>query len=340
MKYLIYILVMITFFSCKKKQTTEPITTNPPLYSLQYSTIGKKLYNFATPKQCIGADALHVYAAGSSDMKTWNMDIAREFVGNMKEQPINGYPVHATNGDWLHSLQEVVDSNRANNLITIICPFRWDGQTNTDFTGVSPGQAVWYTDYKIKMQEWATWFKSQPDVWLEVWNEPYRYDRADGYTDDVWYNDMNDMVSTIRGTGNTNIVLVPCCEQGQDESVLTNKGISFLADKYNILFDVHAYEKWLQVSNTNMGNRLQQLQQNNLPVLFGEVAPLNTSGLMNPQPFLDSVYNRGMSVAAWAWKYDGTDTDALLNAQGLPNDNSNNNWGSTYKTLCLKVRKP
>jgi mannan endo-1,4-beta-mannosidase len=74
--------------------------------------------------------------------------------------------------------------------------------------------------------------------------------------------------------------------------------------------------------------------------LFGEVAPINTNGLMNPLPFLDSIYNRGMSVAAWAWKYDDSATDALLNAQGLPNDNNNNNWGSTYKALCLKIRKP
>jgi mannan endo-1,4-beta-mannosidase len=329
---------MVTIFSCKKKQPADPITPSPPLYSLQYSTVGKKIYNFANPKQYIGANALHVYSAGSSDMKTWNMDIVREFVGNMKEQPINGYPVHAANGDWLHSLQAVVDSNRKNNFITIFCPFRWNGITNTDFTGVSPRQAYWYNDYKIKMQEWAAYFKNQPNVWLEVWNEPYRYDRADGYTDDIWYNDMNDMVSVIRGTGNTNIILVPCCEQGQDESVLNNKGAPFLTNKYNILFDVHAYEKWLQVSNTNMGSRLQQLQQNNFPIIFGEVAPLNTNGLMNPKPFLDSIYKRGMSVAAWAWKYDGTDTDALLDINGNPNNNNNNNWGSIYKSLCLSIR--
>jgi hypothetical protein len=51
-------------------------------------------------------------------------------------------------------------------------------------------------------------FKNQPDVWIEVWNEPYRYDRADGYTDAIWITDMNEMV-LIRDTGNQNIIVVP-----------------------------------------------------------------------------------------------------------------------------------
>jgi mannan endo-1,4-beta-mannosidase len=61
---------------------------------------------------------------------------------------------------------------------------------------------------------------------------------------------------------------------------------------------------------------------------------------MNTAPFLDSIYNRGISTCAWVWKYDGADTDALLNAQGQPNNNTNNNWGDMYKTLCLKPRNP
>ena len=52
---------------------------------------------------------------------------------------------------------------------------------------------------------------------------------------------------------------------------------------------------------------------------------------------LNELYNRGKSVCAWAWKNDETDTDALLTTGGLPN---NNNWGSTYKELASRARKP
>ncbi len=342
---ILFICTAILLINCNKK-STDTVQENPTLVTnlidttKPFSIVNNKIYRYANPIQLFGANVLHTYSAGSSDMSNWRLDIAREFVGNVKEQPINGYPIQDANGVYLHSLQAVVDSNRKGNRITIICPFRWNGISNTDFTGTRPALTYWYADLKIKLQQWAIQFKTQEDVWIELWNEPYRYDRADGYTDDIWLTDMNDLLAAIRNTGNKNIVLVPCAEQGQDESVLINKGNAFLAGKSNILFDVHAYEKWLLVSNANMGGRLQLLKEKKLPVFFGELAPMNAALLMNPAPFLDSVYKRGLSCTPWLWKYDANDVDALLTAQGLPNDNNNNNWGTAYKTICFKVRNP
>jgi mannan endo-1,4-beta-mannosidase len=344
MKYslLIILFVCTIICACKKKTTEqETVVIVEPIYTDPFTIVGNKIYNYNNRVQLIGTNAFHSFgASASNDMTAWNIDIVREFVGNVKEQPISGYPIQDANGSWLHSLQAVADSNRKNNKVTIICPFRWNGQANTDFTGKRPTLTSWYNDYKIKLALWATHFKNQPDVWIELWNEPYRFDRTDGYTDDIWLSDMNDLTTVIRNAGNKNIVLVPCAEQGQDESVLNNKGLGFLLNKSNIIFDVHAYEKWLLVSSVAMSNRLQQLKQNNLPIFFGEVAPMNAGILMNPKPFLDTIHNRGISVTAWVWKYDSNDQDALLNAQSLPNDNNNNNWGSTYKSICLKLRKP
>jgi mannan endo-1,4-beta-mannosidase len=332
----IIIFSAVLFFSCKKQIQAS----TPELYTDEYSVVDNKIFNYKNPLQLIGANALHVFSAGSSDMNKWNIDIAREFVGNVKECPLTGNVLLDATGAYLHPLQSVVESNRKNKRITIICPFRWDGFIATDFAGKMPRKTFWWNDLKIKLQQWAVYFKDQHDVWIELWNEPYRYDRADGYSDDIWLNDMNELTAIIRNTGNKNIIVVPCAEQGQDETVLNNKGAAFLKDKSNIIFDIHAYEKWLLVSKLEMGNRLQLLQQNKLPVFFGETAPLNAGVLMDTKPFLDSLYNRGLSVCAWVWKNDGNDTDALLDAQGLPNNKNNNQWGSTYKTLCLKVRKP
>jgi len=142
---------------------------------------------------------------------------------------------------------------------------------------------------------------------------------------------MNALVSVVRNAGNNNIVVVPCAEAGQDESVLNNVGQSFLTGKTNILFDVHAYEKWLLVPKITMGSRLQQLKQNNLPVFFGETAPMNAQDLMNPAAFLDSAYSKNIGAFAWLWKKSSTDKDALLDDAGLPNNNNNNNWGTLFK---------
>ncbi|MBP6182630.1 cellulase family glycosylhydrolase [Flavobacterium sp.] len=336
----VQVLLLIIFslnilFSCKKDEL--PISNNS---SQKYTTSGSKILFQAQPIQLLGANAFHVFSAGSTDMNSWNIDIAREFIGNIKETQLQGNPIKDTNGAYLYSLQSIIDSNRLNNRITIICGFGWDGKNETEFTGKSPATTAWWNDYKIKLKEWATYFKDQPDVWIEVWNEPYRYDRADGYTDAIWMNDMNEMVGIIRNTGNKNIILVPCAEQGQDETVLINKGNEFLANKSNIIYDIHAYEKWLLDNNTSINNRLEQLKLKNIPVIFGETAPMNAGVLMNPKSFLDIIYNRGLSLCAWTWKKDENDTDALLTATGLPNDNNNNNWGTTYKNLTTKVRNP
>ena len=178
MKFLIStLLILLTLTACKEEtQTTFP--TNK--FSNAFSVIeGKIIYN-EEPIQLIGANAFHVFGAGGSDMKRWNLDIAREFVGNVAESPLSGFPILDATGAYLHSLQAVVDSNRSDGRITIICPFGWNGADSTLFTGRMPSSTFWWEPFKSKLQEWAVHFKDQPDVWLEVWNEPYRFDRADG----------------------------------------------------------------------------------------------------------------------------------------------------------------
>ncbi len=334
----IFVLAFPILISCSRSETVVT-----PVPQTGYAISGVKILNSGKPIQLIGANAFHSFGASSAindDMKSWNLDIAREFIGNIKENPINGDAIQDSNGSWLHSLQKIVDGNRLNNRITILCAFGWDGTSATLFTGKMPTQTTWFTDYKTKLQSWAIQFKNQSDVWLEVWNEPYRFDRTDGYTDDIWRNDMNEMVANIRNTGNKNIILIPCAEQSQDESVLINKGASFLANKTNILFDIHAYEKWLLATNINITSRLDNLQTNNLPVIFGETAPINAGVLMNPEFLVNQLYNRGKSVCAWTWKYDENDKDALLTLAGLPNNTNNNNWGTTFKNLSSKARNP
>jgi len=333
--YVVLIASLNIFFSCKKDELPTP--NNSPQ---KYTISGSKILSNAQTIQLIGANAFHIFSAGSTDMNSWNIDIAREFIGNIKETRLQGNPIKDSNGAYLYSLQSIIDANRLHNRITIICAFGWDGKNESEFTGKSPTKTIWWNDYKIKLKEWAIYFKDQPDIWIEVWNEPYRYDRADGYSDLVWMNDMNEMVGIIRNTGNQNIILVPCAEQGQDESVLLNKGNAFLTDKSNIIYDIHAYEKWLLDTDSSINNRLEQLKLKNIPILFGETAPMNAGILMNPVSFLDIIHSRGLSVCAWVWKYDKNDQDALLTADGTPNDTNNNNWGSTFKKLATKPRNP
>jgi mannan endo-1,4-beta-mannosidase len=281
-----------------------------------------------------GANALHVFGGSSSDMNSWGVDIVREFIGNMRDTPLTGYPINVS-GTYLYSLQNIVNDNRANGKVTILCPFGWDGTSATEFLGQNPSKTAWWKSYKTKFKTIADQFKNQPDVWFEVWNEPYWYDRSHGYSDALWLSDMKVMVDNIRSTGATNIVLVPGAETGQDEKVLLTKGPSLLVGRSNVGFDIHAYEKWLGDTQGSVENRIQAVKNARLAMLFGEVAPLNAGSLMNPTNFLAAARAQSSTVSAWLWKYDETDLDALLNADGTPNNNNNNNWGSTYRDFTL-----
>ncbi|MCA0131468.1 cellulase family glycosylhydrolase [Winogradskyella alexanderae] len=325
-----FCILLLVLSSC----TSNDINTTNNSYKIHGKSI---LYN-KEPIQFVGANALHSFAVGSADMVSWNLNISREFIGNMNENPIVGSPIQDSNGQFLYSLQSIVDDNRSNNLVTILTPFGWDGTEEKLLTGKFPTETAFWSDFKLKLELWSTHFKDQSDVWIEVWNEPFIYDRSDGYTDSIWKSTMNELYTVVRSTGNDNIILIPCAEQGQDESVLLHSGANFLVNKKNVLYDIHAYEKWLLDTPNNINVRINALIELNVPVFFGEVAPVNSGVLMNPQYFLNVIHAHNMSFAAWLWKYDESDQDALLTAEGLPNNYNNNNWGSLYNEIALRAR--
>jgi mannan endo-1,4-beta-mannosidase len=265
MKNFIFITILVlTLVSCSKSENGAV-----PILKSEYTISGDKILNSGKPIQLIGANAFHSFGASTTSndaMKSWNIDIARVHWKHKRKSDFR-QPNSGLKRKLVAFVTKIVDGNRLNNRITILCAFGWDGKSTNLFTGTMPKQTSWWSSYKLILQNWAIQFKNQPDVWIEVWNEPYRYDRADGYTDAIWITDMNEMVA-IRDTGNQNIIVVPVAEQGQDESVLLNKGTGFLKNKTNILYDIHAYEKWLLDSETNINNRLELLKQKNLPIFW------------------------------------------------------------------------
>ena len=77
----------------------------------------------------------------------------------------------------------------------------------------------------------------------------------------------------------------------------------------NILFDLHAYEKWMMGTALDEGTlaaRLQALRDGGFAVLFGECGVINSSGLMSGFTlFLDAMLQSNFPTLAWLWKYDG-----------------------------------
>lgn len=336
--YLCFILVV----ACSKTSEERGVAieqSNPENTSNSFKIQGAQILLNGNPVHFKGVNALQAFGlTDAALMNEWNIEIVREFIGNLREQPIEGDAILASDGVWYHSLKKIVEQNRANKKITILCPFGWvnDSGQHTLFTGLNPSSQEFFEAYKAKMKSIATYFKSQSDVWIEVWNEPYHWNNENGYDHDLWYADMTEMVANLRAVeGFTNIIVVPGNEQGQAETVLLEKAAQFSSENNNVIYDLHAYEKWLENSDQNsIVNRIQRLTAARIPILFGEVGIQNVGDVMPVQHFLSAVNYTQITTMAWLWNQNSEDNSALLNDIGQPNNTDQNNfWGSTFRTF-------
>jgi mannan endo-1,4-beta-mannosidase len=311
-----------------------PTPVVPPSTSV-FAVAGGQILKNGRPVTVAGANALHVYGGNSDDMPAWRVGIVREFIRNLNDQPITGGAVYSnTNKAYFHSLRTVVENNRRNGLITILCPFGWD---TLEVLGLNPSQQSFYVPFKAKMRAIAAEFRNEPDVWIEVWNEPYYFTGGQGYSDALWLSDMQDMVDNIR-VASGSIVLVPGAETGQTEGVILSRGAELMAGRSNIVFDLHAYEKWLNGSTpASITARIRALKAAGAAVIFGETSPYNAGPIMDVSLILNAAVAERVGVLAWVWKTDESDRAALQTSTGQPNDAGNANWGSTFRAYLQQI---
>lgn len=340
--FLLLVLCPLIILSCGEDDQVNPNTDGqlPPVPAVldgPYTIEGASILKSGLPVHYKGVNSLQTFGLGNADlMNEWKVEIVREFIGNLREQPISSDAIQASDGVWYHGLQKIADRNRANNKITIFCPFGWVDEAGQQqlFTGLNPSDQPFYEVYKQKMKDIAEQFKDQPDVWIEVWNEPYSWNNSNGYSHERWLDDMQDMVDNLRWVdGFQNIILVPGNEQGQSENALFAKGEALLEGRYNILFDLHAYEKWLVNSTKEeiMG-RLQAIGDKEFAFIMGEVGVQNVGEVMPVQHFLDAAQATNTSTLAWLWNLNSEDKNALLTDNGQANATTDNNfWGTKYR---------
>ena len=317
------------------------LAANTGIYSIRGTQI---LLDGSPIRFAGGVNAMHTFSLGNeadyARLKDWNVGIVREFISNLDETPLTGeWAKYTSNGQWLWPLQSIVDDNRAHGFVTILCPFYWVNQTTlevTVFSGKYPAEQGFYNAYKDRMRVIAEHFKNQSDVWVQVWNEPYPWDNSNGYKNETWLTDHIDMVDNLRSvSGFDNIIIVQGNGQGQLEEALLSRGADLLADRPNILFSLHGYEKWMVGSDATVDAivaRLLSLKAAGFALIFGECGVINSSGLMSGFiDFLEGMTLGDIPTLAWLWKYDDSDKNSLMNSSGLPNNNGNLNWGSEYK---------
>lgn len=302
-----------------------------------FEIVGSSLMKNGAPAVFKGVNAMQTFGLTDSTLlQEWEVEITREFIGNLREQPIDGGAIQGSDGAWLHPLQTIVDANRAQGRVTVLCPFGWVDSVGVQslFTGLNPKAQWFYPDYLLKMQAIAAHFKDQTDVWIEVWNEPFHWNNQNGYSHALWLETMEELVDNLRWvSGFESIILVPGNEQGQGAAAILEVGSELLEPRYNLLFDLHAYEKWLVgTDQSDIQQRISALHDEDVALFFGEVGVQNVSNIMPVQHFCDAVAALDVSTCAWLWNTNSADPNALLTDDGLPHaDSSNNYWGQVYR---------
>ena len=300
-----------------------------------YTVSGNTILKNGAPWVGGGVNAFDQWASGGGPDKSGkSIKIVRETVGDFSACPISATdPDIGFAGGVLHNLQGVVNHNRSQGMITILCPFGWDS-TTSQFVGLTPGQTPFWSSFKTRLAQLAQVFANQPDVWIEAWNEPYPWDDA-GFTEQQWSSDMNQIYSAIRGAGNTNIILIP--GQANDggysgHNVLVNQAASFLSGKANAVATLHAYAYWTDwngsaVNQADTTARVNAVRNAGWALVMGECGPAGDSNVGNAafdgcKPFLDNMVSLHVPTLAWSW--DSGDGLALVSGSG------NTYWGNTF----------
>jgi mannan endo-1,4-beta-mannosidase len=303
-----------------------------------FHTRGGELLRDGKPVALRGVNTMHIFNGDPADLLKWRgIEISREFVCNLKCAPLEpGTSYYDEAHKWtLHSLQALATSNSQRGIVTLFCPFNWDGNDKTTgFCGATPSKTEYYADYKKRMQDWARQFKGQPYVWIELWNEPYA--RLKSPADDaLWLSATADMVDNLRAAGWDGIIALSGAAWGQDETILERMGPELLRDRQDIVFDIHAYEQWLAHPQT-MAARFAALRAKRLPFFIGEFGPANGKTSYDTKPLLDVARSNQISTLAWIYTAPNPGDhgqDFLLAHDYQPNDLNNFNWGSTFKAF-------
>jgi mannan endo-1,4-beta-mannosidase len=125
-----------------------------PILKSEYTISGDKILNSGKPIQLIGANAFHSFGASTTSndaMKSWNIDIARVHWKHKRKSDF-GQPNSGLKRKLVAFVTKIVDGNRLNNRITILCAFGWDGKSTNLFTGTMPKQTSWWSSYKLILQ--------------------------------------------------------------------------------------------------------------------------------------------------------------------------------------------
>lgn len=280
-----------------------------------YTTDGKIIGPTGTPFVARGVDVIEGNQPSASTLQADfpGINFVRFAIyDNASPTTLASYVNQLTSAGIVVELEDHSNSNGSNA----------GGSQGVIFTGTElTTELNWYSSI-------GSAFKSNPDVWFGTDNEPSETDSS-GNNDpaalSTWQQETYD---AVRDTGNTNPILV---EMNSYSVASTGQGYtaSDYASMTNIVWDIHYYG-WVSgystdqtiVTNTLTGMvaQAQTITSANgtVPALIGEYGNSTNGSTLdaNGNQVITAVESSGLGSAAWAWAYNPTGSDSLLNSDG------------------------
>ncbi len=290
--FLLTSLLCIAVLSCSKK--SNPVDETPPEKLSGIYTEGSKIIKSGCEWEFRGTDKMSVWDSNFNEVASWDMDITRECIDMRCTSDAD--------------LQRIVNSARNKGFVTILTAFWWDNDAfsngNTPYPdcqllGATPSEDNRFIGVQTRWRQIAKLFKNQDDVWFGVWNEPYDWRKEDTASSAQWLKDAELMVDNIRETGAENIIVLCGNAMGQGHEPFLEKGTELMHSRKNIVFDIHAYQTYWNVSTSVIESRLNELKTANIaPVIIGEFA---ANGEQPYKNIINACRATKTSLLAWLW---------------------------------------
>ncbi len=259
-------------------------------------------------------------------MKAWNVNVVRVPLNEDCWLGINGVNSAYGGNNYQGAIVNYVDLLNQNGIYTIV-ELHW----NAPGTTLATGQQV-MADEDHAPAFWAsvaTKFKGNNNVIFDLYNEPH------DITWSCWLNGgscgpfriagMQQLVTTIRATGATNVIMAGGLSWANDISNwLTYKPTD---SQNNLIASMHIYNNNSCITTTCFTNQVMPVA-NQVPVIVGELGEYDcASGFISTvMPWFDQ---HNISYLGWSWNVDscGGFPSLISNYDGTPT-----NFGIGFQT--------
>jgi hypothetical protein len=196
----------------------------------------------------------------------------------------------------------------------VILDLHWSDQGNLNTTS---GQQCMPDQNSVTFwQQLAAIYKNNPNVWFELYNEPYPPGATQAAQWNTWLNGgtvtctatvgggqgtwkaagMQSLVNTVRGTGANNIVIAGGLAYSSN---LANAPV---LSGGNVAYAVHPY-----INTNNFGNQAAKA-----PVIATEFGDMTCGNATYDNAILAYFHAHNMSYTAWAWFAGGCSFPSLV----------------------------